>query len=85
MDGDRLARARSLIGTSDSKLLDQALGALVDKLEVERELRAISEHPYEDDPDLVWQAPEGPSLPYDGDVPPEVERLAAARRRKAQR
>lgn len=33
-----------------------------------------------DDPDLTWQAPPGPDLPYDGVVPEQVRRLAAERR-----
>lgn len=85
VDGERLERARALVATSDSRLLDQALTALLDKLEAERELRALATHPYEDDLDLAWQAPSGPALAYDGDVPAGVERLAAARRRKAKR
>lgn len=85
VDGDRLDRARELVSASDSKLIDQALAALLDKLELERELRALAEHPYEDDPDLAWRVPAGPNLAYDGAVPAEVERLAATRRRKAKR
>ncbi len=37
--------------------------------------------PYEEDPDRSWVAPAAPGLPYDGTVPPDVERLAAARRK----
>jgi hypothetical protein len=39
--------------------------------------------PYHEDADLAWEPPEGPSLPYDGEIPKDVQRLAAARRRKA--
>jgi hypothetical protein len=81
VDGDQLERARALLSAPDSKLIDRALSALVDQLEVERELRALAAHPYEDDPDLSWEVPLGPNLVYDGDVPAEVMRLAAARRK----
>ena len=37
--------------------------------------------PYEEDPDRSWVAPAAPGLPYDGTVPPDVERLVAARRK----
>jgi mRNA interferase MazF len=34
--------------------------------------------PYEEDPDRSWVAPAAPGLPYDGTVPPDVERRGAA-------
>lgn len=42
--------------------------------------RREADGPVSDDPDLTWTAPVGPDLPYDGDVPAEVRRLAARRR-----
>ncbi len=79
VDGERLARARALTGVSDGKLVDRALVALLEDLEAERELAALDRHPYDDDPDLRWEAPPGPALPYDGEVPADV--IALARRR----
>ena len=64
-------------------MLDQALAALVAQLEAEHELAALTDHPYEDDPDLTWVAPPGPDLPYDGAVPADVMKLAQRRRRQA--
>ncbi len=80
VDGERLAACRALVGENDARMLDQALDALIDKIEAQRELRALEENPYSDDPDLAWTAPAGPDLPYEGDVPPEVRELAARRR-----
>lgn len=80
VDADRLTRCRQLVNQPDSALLDQAIEALVEKLEARLEARALSVHPYDDDPDLQWTAPPGPDLPYDGGVPPEVLRLAGRRR-----
>ncbi len=81
VDRERLAACRRLLGVPDSQLVDRALEALVAELEGERELAALAARPYEDDPDLAWEAPPGPDLPYDGDVPKDVVRLAARRRR----
>jgi len=61
--------------------MDRALAALVNELEAERELAALENHPYTEDPDLNWVAPAGPVLPYDGTVPEDVLRLAESRRR----
>jgi hypothetical protein len=83
VDRDRLVVCRRLLGGKDSQLLDRALQALVNELESERELAALEAHPYDDDPDLAWEAPPGPDLPYDGDVPKDVIRLAARRRRRS--
>jgi hypothetical protein len=82
VDSARLARARRLLRVKDSHLIDQALDALVQRELSERELAAIEAKPYEDDPDLAWDAPDGPDLPYDGEIPTDVKRLAARRRRK---
>jgi len=81
VDGTTLDRCRRLVGGSTSALVDRALALLLDHLEHERELAAIDRYPYEDDPELSWTAPPGPDLPYDGAVPSDVRRLAAARRK----
>lgn len=80
VDGDRLIRARGLFDGPDSELLDVALELLVRRLDAERERAALEASPYEDDPEVAWHAPDGPDLPYDGEVPEEVLRLAAERR-----
>jgi hypothetical protein len=80
VDQDRLARCRRLVGTSDSKLVDSALSALLDKLEAAHEQEILAALPYEADPDLSWVAPPGPDLPYLGEVPDDVMRTAEARR-----
>ncbi len=82
VDRDRLAACRRLLGTSDSKLFDRALAVLLDELEGDRERRALDAMPYHMDTDLAWEAPEASSLPYTGEVPKDVQRLAAARRRR---
>jgi hypothetical protein len=76
-----LERARRLLPGNDSRLLDRALLALIEDLEGERELAALAALPYEDDPDLAWEVPPGPDLPFDGDVPEDVIELASRRRR----
>jgi hypothetical protein len=83
VDASALDRARRLLPGPDSRLLDRALAALNRQLEEEWELAALAAHPYEEDPDLAWQAPAGPDLPYDGDVPLEV--IEEARRRRRER
>lgn len=80
VDAERLARCRAALGVSDSELLDRALAALLRELVGAHERRALEAAPYEDDPELAWQAPPGPDLPYDGPVPEEAMRLAAQRR-----
>ncbi|HVE46434.1 MAG TPA: hypothetical protein VNA57_06770 [Acidimicrobiales bacterium] len=85
VDAEQLARCRRLAGLTTSRLVDRALRVLADELEREREVAALERLPYEDDPDLSWEAPLGPDLPYDGEVPDGVRRLAAARRRRADR
>jgi hypothetical protein len=81
VDEERLLRVRRFLDVSDSQLLDRALAALLEELETQRELQALDEHPYEDDQDLAWQAPPGPPLPYDGEIPADVLELARQRRR----
>lgn len=81
VDGERLAVAARLAGETGSRLLDHALAALIEQLETRRELAALASHPYEEDPDLAWEAPLGPDLPYEGVVPDDVLAMAAARRR----
>lgn len=82
VDAQCLAAARRLLPGTDSRLLDRALACLVERLEAELELAALADHPYEDDPDLAWQAPAGPDLPFDGAVPADVMKLAQRRRRE---
>ncbi len=85
VDRDRLALCRRLIGTNDSTLIDRALAALLDALEAEREQEALDAMPYEADAELAWVAPDGPDLPYDGEIPVDVKRLAEKRRRQRDR
>ena len=80
VDGQRLARARELFGGSDSELLDRALELLVRQLDARRERAALVAQPYEDDADLSWEAPPGPDLPYDAEIPDDVIELARQRR-----
>ena len=80
VDGERLKQCRRLLGISDSRLVDRALAALLQEIEAGQEA-ALENYPYEEDPDLSWEAPPGPPLPYDGDVPAEVVDLAKRRRR----
>jgi hypothetical protein len=82
VDSDRLEACRQLLRMNDSKLMDMALAALLEVLESERERRALEAMPYDRDPALAWEAPEIPSLPYDGDVPDDVRDLSQARRQK---
>ncbi len=81
VDAHRWATVRRLLDASSSQIVDRALAALIDQLEADHEQAVLTALPYEDDPDLAWVAPGGPSLPYDGDVPSEVLRLAEQRRR----
>ena len=62
-------------------IVDRALAALLDGLEAEQERLALEAAPYDEDPDLAWTVPPGPSLPYEGGIPADVRRLAASRRR----
>lgn len=72
-----------MLGEPDSRILDRALKALIDQVEEAQELAALTESPYEEDPDLNWEPAPGADLPYDGDVPADVLRMAARRRRSA--
>lgn len=81
VDAERLRMAAELAGATGSALLDQALAALVEQLGAQREIAALEQYPYDADPDLTWQPPNGPDLGYDGDVPADVVALAQARRR----
>ncbi len=85
VDATRLSTASALTGETGSALVDRALGALIERVEAEREAAALDRRPYEDDPELSWSAPLGPDLPYDGAVPDDVVALAAARRRTRDR
>lgn len=80
VDAARLEQARRSLDVPDSTLMDRALAALLRELGGARERAVLADAPYEDDPELSWQAPPGPDLPYDGDVPEDVRRLAAERR-----
>lgn len=81
VDAEQLERCRRLTGLRTGRLVDRAMEALADEIDREREIGALDRLPYEDDADLSWEAPPGPDLPYDGEVPHEVRRLATARRR----
>jgi hypothetical protein len=61
VDSDRLATCRRLLQTNDSTQIARALAAQIDELETEAEQRALAAFPYEEDPDLAWQAPSSPS------------------------
>lgn len=61
VDGQTLAACRQLLGQSDSKLVDRALVALLHDLEARHELAALDAQPYEEDPDLAWEAAPAPS------------------------
>jgi hypothetical protein len=82
VDELRWAEAQRLLGASPSQIVDAALSALIEKIEEERERIALDRYPYEDDPDLSWEAPAGPQLPYEGEVPEDVLALARERRRR---
>ena len=77
--------ARSLVTGSNSDVVDAALLALIESLEAQRERTALAAHPYAEDPDLTWEVPTGPPVPYDASVPEDVLRLAERRRHKARR
>jgi hypothetical protein len=82
VDGARLAAARDKLQASDSEIVDRALAALLDQIDAAQERAVLEAMPYDEDPELAWEAPTGPSLPYDGEVPAAVLRLAASRRRR---
>ena len=68
-----------------SQVVDRALAALIDQLEGEHERAVLVTHPYEADEELRWEAPPGPDLPYDGEVPTDVRDQAGRRRVKRPR
>ncbi len=82
VDGERLARARSLDLGRDSELFDAALAALIDREEQRREIAALERSPYDadanlrpGDPQIDWDR----DLPYDGGVPTDIIDLARRR------
>lgn len=83
VDRDLLARAReSVPGTNDAGLMDRALAELTRQVQQTREREVLDRLPYDLDPDVGGpQAPLPHGLPYDGPVPPEVQRLADERRK----
>lgn len=80
VDAHNWETVRRLLDAPSSQIVDQALSALIDRLETARERAALAESPYEEDPDVAWDAPRAPALAYEGDVPPDVLRLAKQRR-----
>jgi len=82
VDAERLRTCRRLLAVPDSKLIDRALALLIEEIEGRRELAVLEAQPYESDPELSWAVPAGPDLPYDGDVPADVMRLAESRRQR---
>jgi hypothetical protein len=82
VDESRWEEARRLLHGSPSQIVDAALAALIEKVEAAGERAALDQLPYEEDQDLSWEAPPGPELPYDGEIPSEVLRLAQQRRRR---
>jgi len=85
VDAIQWERARKLMDSPASKIVDRALETLVERLEAEQDLKALEEFPYEGDPELNWEVDPVPGLPYDGKVPQEILRLAAQRRRSKRR
>lgn len=83
VDAESLAACRRLTAAPDSQMFDRALAALIEEMEGAAENAALDAHPYDADPDLGGTAGEGPPLPYDGKVPPEILARARARRRRA--
>ena len=79
VDGERLEQARRLVDAPDSVLMDRALVALLDRIVARKEVESLQDLPYEEDPDVAWEAPSGPPLPYDGDIPEEIRDLAKKR------
>lgn len=80
VDGALLAACRRLAGSSDSRIIDRALAALLESMESDRERAALGRHPYDADPELAWDAPAAEPLPYDGEIPEAVLDLARRRR-----
>ena len=80
VDGQKLATCRRMLGIPDSQITDRALESLAREVEARADIAAIEAYPYDDDPDLSWETPPGPDIPYDGEVPQEVLDLAATLR-----
>ncbi len=80
VDTDRLARARREFDLNDAQLVDRALEALLGEVDDAKERAALLAQPYDEDEALAWSVGPGESLPYDGDVPDHVQRLASERR-----
>jgi len=80
VDAHNWETVRGLLDVPSSQIVDRALAALIDQLETAHERAILAASPYEDDPDVAWDAPHAPALAYDGDVPPDVLRLAKQRR-----
>src|ERR1051326_6293446 len=85
VDATSWNHARSLVAGTNSDVVDAALLSLIESLEAQREQTALAAQPYAEDPDLNWEAPAGPPLPYDASVPEDVLRLAERRRNKARK
>lgn len=82
VDAQQWAAAQRLVGASNSEIVDRAVAVLIEQLEGERERDVLAAYPYEDDIDLAWDVPPAPDLPYEGEVPAEVLRLAEQRRER---
>ena len=83
VDGERLRSTRALSGRPDSELFDRAPRLFIETDEAERERAALRALPYDEDPTRqpsILGAAAFVALPYDGDVPADVLRLAAERR-----
>ncbi len=82
VDAERLGLARALAGSTDARLFDRALVLFIEAAEGQREREALAALPYDEDPELLLPpAVALDGLPYDGDVPAAVLRLAEERRR----
>jgi hypothetical protein len=87
VDHERLSIARRQTGLPDSELIDLALAALLERAEREAEDKALSEQPYELDPDLNalptgWPLASPPLDDYGEPVPADVIALFSARERR---
>lgn len=88
VDAAQLEKARSLSDLRDSELFDRALTLFVRQSTIDHEIAALERIPYDADPELVMgDAPNDSvdELPYDGEVPEEILRIAAERRRRRNR
>jgi len=85
VDAIQWERARQLMNSPASRIVDRALETLVERLEAEQDLNALEKFPYEADAELNWEVDQVPGLPYDGKIPQEILRLAAQRKRSTNR